>query len=256
MYHHINPHKGDMVTVTPEVFEGQMAYLHNAGYRTLRIDELVSYIKGELSLNQKAAVITFDDGWLDNYIYAFPALKKYSINAAIFIITDRIERASLHNERNNPSSVPTHKESKLLIEKKEDYRVALNWGHIKEMSDSGLVEFYSHTKSHMKCNDLPEDELLEEIGKSKKIIEEKMGRPCPYLCWPYGKYNDTALRIAVNTGYEAIFITGHGVVEKGSDPLAIKRIVVKDSVAWFKNKMVIYINPVLSRLYLMFRKKF
>ena len=256
MYHHVNPHKGDMVTITPEVFEGQMKYLREAGYKTLKIEELVSYIRGESALNQKAVAVTFDDGWLDNYIYAFPILKKYGINAAIFIITDSIERASLRNEENSPSSVPDHKESKMLIEKKEDYRVALNWRLIREMGDSGLVEFYSHTKSHRKCNDLSENELLEEIEKSKKIIEEKMGRPCPYLCWPYGKYNDAALNIAANTGYKAIFTTGHGVVETGSDPLAIKRIVVKDSVAWFKNKMVIYTNSFFSRLYLMFREKF
>ena len=75
MYHHINPHKGDMVTITPEAFEGQMEYLYRAGYRTLKIAELIAYINGGLTLTQKAAVITFDDGWLDNYMYAFPILK-------------------------------------------------------------------------------------------------------------------------------------------------------------------------------------
>ncbi len=126
MYHHINLHKGDMVTITPEIFEGQMKYLREAGYKTLKMDELLSYIKSESTLNQKAVAVTFDDGWLDNYIYAFPVLKKYNINAAIFIITDRTERAS-QQKGDIPSSAPTHKESKLLIEKKEDYRVALNW---------------------------------------------------------------------------------------------------------------------------------
>lgn len=264
MYHHINPHKGDMVTITPEVFEGQMKYLREAGYKTLKMEELVSYIKGESTLNQKAVAVTFDDGWLDNYIYAFPILKKYNINAAIFIVSDWVNRASainppasplkLRGEQRGGTVVPIHKESKLLIEKKEDYRVALNWGHIKEMSDSGLVEFYSHTKSHMKCNALLETELLEEIEKSKKIIEEKMGRPCPYLCWPYGKYNDTALNIAKGAGYKAIFTTKHGVVEAGSDPFAIERIVVKDGVAWFKKRMLIYTNNIFSSVYLKIKK--
>ena len=135
MYHHVNPHKGDMVTVTPEVFEGQMKYLHESGYRTLKIDELLSYIAGGLTLKGKAVVVTFDDGWLDNYIYAFPAMKKYKINTAIFIITDRTERASainppasplkLRGEQRGVTVVPTHKESKLLIEKNEDYKVVL-----------------------------------------------------------------------------------------------------------------------------------
>ncbi|MDA8338473.1 MAG: polysaccharide deacetylase family protein [Nitrospiraceae bacterium] len=254
MYHHINPHKGDMVTVRPEVFEGQMEYLHRAGYKTLKMDELLSYINGELKLQQKAAVVTFDDGWLDNYIYAFPVLKKYTINAAVFVITDRTERAS-ENKTESPAIVPTHNESKLLIEKNEDYKVVLNWELIKEMSDSGIVEIYSHTKSHKKCNGLSKSELLEELSESKKTIEKRLGKPCPYLCWPYGKYNETALRIAQEAGYKAIFTTHHGIVKKDSDPFAIKRIVVKDSVAWLKKRMLIYTNPVLSEFYLKIKKK-
>lgn len=266
MYHHINPHRGDMVTVTPDVFEGQMEYLHKSGYRTLKINELLDFISGKLTIKEKSVVVTFDDGWLDNYIYAFPVLKKYSINAAIFIITDRIERASaiptsasllkLRGEQRGVAVVPTHNESKLLIEKNEDYRVVLNWELIKEMADSSLVEFYSHTKSHARCNSLSENELLEELGESKKIIKEKLNRPCPYLCWPYGKYNEIAIKIARAVDYKAIFTTKHGVVKKTSDPFAIKRIVVKDSVAWFKKRMLIYTNIILSRLYLMLRKKF
>ena len=72
MHHHINHHKGDMVTVTPDVFEGQMEYLHKKGFRTLKCDELCSFIMGEKIFKKKAVLITFDDGWLDNYIYAFP----------------------------------------------------------------------------------------------------------------------------------------------------------------------------------------
>ncbi len=254
MYHHINPHRGDMVTVRPEVFEGQMEYLAEAGYKSLNIDELISYINGKLALSQKAVVVTFDDGWLDNYIYAFPALKKYTINATVFVITDRTERAS-GKKTESPAIVPTHNESKLLIEKNEDYKVVLNWELIKEMSDSGIVEIYSHTKSHARCDRLSKSELLEELSESKKTIEKRLGKPCPYLCWPYGKYNETALRIAREAGYKAIFTTNHGIVKKDSDPFAIKRVVVKDSVAWFRKRMLIYTNPVLSEFYLKIKKK-
>lgn len=253
MYHHINPHKGDMVTVTPEVFEGQMEYLYKSGYRTLKIDELLDFISGKLTIKEKSVVVTFDDAWLDNYIYAFPVIKKYKINATIFVITDRTERAS-KNKTVIPASVPNHNESKLLIEKNEDYRVVLNWDIIKEMSDSDLVEFYSHTRSHAKCNGLSENELLEELGESKKIIEEKLNKPCPYLCWPYGSYSDTALQVARAAGYKAIFTTKHGVVKKDSNPFAINRIVVKDNVAWFKKRMLIYTDTILSSIYLKIKK--
>jgi len=259
MYHHVNRHKGDMVTITPEIFEGQMEYLYRAGYRTLKVEELVSYINGELTLTQKAVVVTFDDGWLDNYMYAFPALKKYKINATVFLITNRVENASLQNSElqtlNSKLTIPTHEKSKSLIEKGEAHKVVLNWKVIKEMSNSGIIEFYSHTKSHAKCNGLSENELLKELGESKKIIEEKLNSPCPYLCWPYGKYNGLALTAAKEVGYKAIFTTNYGVADAGSDPFAINRIIVKDSTAWFKKRMAIYTNTILSKLYLRIKKK-
>ena len=259
MYHHINRHKGDMVTITPEAFEGQMEYLQRAGYRTLKIQELVSYINGGLTLTQKAVVVTFDDGWLDNYIYALPAIKKNKINATVFLITNRVENTSLKNSKfkiqNSKLTIPTHEESKSLIGKGEAHKVVLNWSVIKEMSDTGLIEFYSHTKSHAKCNSLSEKELAEELKESREIIEKRLGIPCPYFCWPYGKYNGLAVNVAKKTGYKALFTTNHGVVEAGSDPFAINRIIVKDSIAWFKKRMVVYTNTILSKLYLKIKKK-
>jgi peptidoglycan/xylan/chitin deacetylase (PgdA/CDA1 family) len=260
MYHHINPRKGDMVTVTPEVFEGQMEYLHRSGYRTLKIDELLNCISGKLTIKEKSVVVTFDDAWLDNYVYAYPVLKKYKINAAIFIITDRTDRASNIESRGSEvrwqeTKIPTHTESKKLITDGQPNKVVINWDMAKEMSDSGLVEFYSHTKTHAKCDCLSESELWEELGGSKRIIEERLGKPCPYLCWPYGRYNDNAIKIAREIGYKAIFTTNHGVVKKYSDPFTIKRIVVKDNVAWFRKRMLIYTNSILSKIYLKIKKK-
>lgn len=260
MYHHVNPHKGDMVTVTPGIFECQMEYLHRAGYKTLTIDELFSYISGDLPLQQKAVVVTFDDAWLDNYIYAFPVLRKYKINAAIFVITDRTERASNTAGRqelgvmNQEMKIPSHKKSNELIANGQHDKVVINWNMAKEMSASGLVEFYSHTKSHARCDQLREQTLSEELTGSKTIIEAMLGKPCPYLCWPYGKYNETAMQIAKDTGYKAIFTTKHGVVKKNSDPFEIKRIVVKDNIAWFKKRMLIYTDKILSSVYLKIKK--
>ena len=254
MYHHVSPHKKDMVTVTPEVFEKQMGHLCKSGYKTLTIDELLSYINGDLIPEQKAVVVTFDDGWLDNYIYALPVIEKYKIHAAIFIITGSTGKAS-ENQAQLPSHTPTHKESKLLIKKGEEQKVLLNWELIKKMSATGLVDFYSHTKSHKKCSLLSETELLEELHESKQALEKKLGKDCPYLCWPYGDYNNVAVKVAKDAGYKALFTINHGVVKAGADPFAIKRIVVKDNAAWFKKRVVVYTNSMLSALYIKIKKK-
>ncbi len=254
MYHHVNPHKGDMVTVTPEVFAGQMAHLGKAGYRVLSLEELLACIRGDLTLKQKAVAITFDDGWLDNYLYAFPILEKHRFPATIFVVTDWAERAS-ENTAPVPLTVPTHKESKRFVEGGEEHKVVLTWELAQEMAGTGLIDFCSHTKSHRRCDQLPEDMLLEELGGSRQIMEARLGKPCPSLCWPYGKYSAAAIRIARSSGYGALFTTHPGVVRIKSDPLFIKRIVVKDDIAWFKKRMVIYTNPVLSACYLKLKKK-
>jgi peptidoglycan/xylan/chitin deacetylase (PgdA/CDA1 family) len=254
MYHHINPHQGDMVTVTPGVFEDQMKYIRDSGYRTLSIDEFVLYLSGSLTVEEKAVVVTFDDGWLDNYIYALPVIKKYHIKAAIFVVTDRVERAS-EGVTALSLPIPTHGESKELIKRGKEEQVTLTWGLMHEMAETGLVEFYSHTRSHRKCDRLSKEELIPELEESKKVIEERLRRPCPYLCWPYGKYGSTAAEVAKEAGYKALFTTSHGVMVPGSDPFAIKRIVVKDKRGWFKRRMVIYTNPLLSRTYLAIKKR-
>lgn len=249
MYHHINSHKGDMVTVTPDVFEGQMRHLTHAGYRTLKIGDMLNLLEGKSVIKEKAVVVTFDDGWLDNYLFAYPILKKYGINATIFIVTDWVEKAS-ETTFPVPGSVPKHAESKKLIAGDEPHKVMLNWKLIREMVRSGHVDFYSHTKSHPKCDQLSETDLIDELAGSKAEIEERLKQPCPYLCWPKGKYNTATVKAAKDAGYRALFTTDRGVVSTGSDLLAISRIVVKDNVEWFKKRMWIYTTSLLSELYL------
>lgn len=234
LYHHINPHRGDTVTVTPGAFAEQMRYLAEAGYRTLTLDALFSHVTGKSPIDGKAVAITFDDGWLDNYIWAYPVLREYRMNAAVFLIAGRTEAASVGPAGILPS-IPTHEESKSLIAKGEAGRVVIGWELVKEMQESGLIEFHSHTVSHRKCTGLSVVELASELAESRRIIEKNTGRPCRYLCWPYGAYDDAAVRAAVSAGYEGLFTTNSGAVRSGSDPLAISRIfVTTDDIDHFK----------------------
>ena len=116
-------------------------------------------------------------------------------------------------------------------------------------------EFQHLAREELQGLEAKEKELMEELKESREIIEKRLGSPCPYFCWPYGKYNDLAVNVAKKTEYKALFTTNHGVVETGSDPFAINRIIVKDSIVWFKKRMVVYTNTILSKLYLKIKKK-
>ncbi len=260
MYHHVSPLKGDMVSVTPSVFEGQMRHIKDAGYQTLSLDELIGFMEGRFTPDRKSVVITFDDGYLDNYIYAYPVLKACGLKAAVFLVSDWVDKASLAVDMaqaiaDYKKRPLTHAEMKALVDKGEFGRVSVGWQMVEEMTGSALIEFHSHTKSHRSADRLDRAELTQELSGSKKRIEEMIKRDCTYLCWPKGRYSAMAVDAAAGIGYKGIFTTIPGVAERGGDPLHIKRIVVKDSVAWLKVRLAIYTNPVFARAYLALRRK-
>ncbi|MBI5492923.1 MAG: polysaccharide deacetylase family protein [Deltaproteobacteria bacterium] len=262
MYHHVSPREGDMVTVTPRTFEAQMRHIKDAGYRTLALGEVLAFIEGRLDIKEKAVAVTFDDGYLDNYVYAFPALLSYGIKAAVFAVTGWVEKATEANASIDKEALieefkskpPSHSETKLLIEKGFHNRAVVDWEMAEEMEESGLVEFHSHTVSHKSCDRITGGELLIELKGSKEALEARLKKPCDYLCWPKGRYVAKSVEMAKEAGYRGVFTTGHGIVKRGSDPFAIQRIVVKDKVQWLKSRLKVYTSPLISELYIRMKK--
>jgi len=261
MYHHVNPNKGDMITVTPEVFSSHLECIKDSGYKTLTLGQLRGYIDGEYDPGSKAVVLTFDDGYLDNFYFAFPLLKAYGAHAAIFIATGWVDKASGEGadkagmEDEFKKAASTHAEIKSLIEEGAFSRVIMDWDMVKEMAGSGLVEFGSHTVTHASCDSISTEEVQAELRDSKKRIEEELKRHCEYLCWPRGRFNGGSAAAAKGAGYRGLFTTGHGVVKKGSDPFFIKRIVVKGAPGWFQKRLRIYTNPLMADFYLKIKGK-
>ena len=180
---------------------------------------------------------------------------KYRLRAAVFVATGWVERASAGGAPVSPEAFPSHRDARRMAERGECRGIVLDWDRIAEMSASGLVDFYSHTASHVPCDRLAPEAVSEELRVSKRVLEERLGRPCPYLCWPFGKFSKETVALARETGYQALFTTRHGVVRRGDDPFALPRIVVKDSVPWFARRVAVYTDRLLSRAYLAVKKK-
>lgn len=236
IYHHINPHAGDTVTVTPEVFAQQMKFLHDEGYQALSADELIEFIEGKKSFKSKSVVITFDDGWLDNDLYSVPVLTKFQFKATFFLITARVDAAS-KRERGLVADIPDHETAKRLIQAGEAEQVVLDWGRVKELESRGLFRFFSHTVNHRRSAGLSPQDLLSELADSKERIETVLGRECDYLCWPYGSFSKEAVTVAEKIGYKGLFTTEDGFCEPGSSPNMIKRIEVKNSLESLKDRL-------------------
>ena len=264
MYHHINHHAGDLVTLTPEDFENHLWVLRNKEFRTLFLAELVQLIHGKGLSFQSSVALTFDDGHLDNWVHAFPLLQKYQMKATIFVITSWMGEGEKRpqwspNRPENLPEIPRHREIKKRAGS-GDLSVVLNWEEARAMEASGLVDIQSHTHFHRdyflpggelpKLDPAKKNFIKEDLARSKEVIEGRLGKRCRYLSWPWGKYDGEALSLAKELGFEATVTTEKGVNFPGSNEMAIKRIVAKSGdKGWFSKRLSIYSNRAMGHIY-------
>lgn len=213
MYHSIDyvTDKKDKITVSPEVFAKQMKFLHDHKYNIVTLSEAVSYIRDRKRPPARTLAITFDDGYENNYKYAYPALKKYNIPATIFVITDKVGS--------------------------KDF---LTWDQIKEMSASGIVDIESHTKSHIWLNHTDAKQLETELVSSREVLEKGLDKRVRYICYPMGGYNENVKCVARGAGYEAGFATKPKNMNDGSDVYEIKRVRISPT----SNNLFVYMIKV------------
>jgi peptidoglycan/xylan/chitin deacetylase (PgdA/CDA1 family) len=130
MYHHVLPESGFITSGTKD-FEAQMAYLAKRGYKTLTSEEFLAFKRGNYEPPKRSVLITFDDGWRDNYVYAYAILKKYGLRATLFVVTEWVEEASRVEAE---FAALSHNQCKEAIST-NPRGVMLNWEELKQMSD-------------------------------------------------------------------------------------------------------------------------
>ena len=191
MYHSINdvPVDQEQLSVRPGDFEDQIKYIKDNGYTTITFDELKNASK-----YKKPIMITFDDGYVDNYTLAYSILKKYSCKATVFMVTGYINSPGFLSNR-----------------------------QLSEMSD--LVSFQSHTVTHKKLDALNKNDLLNELRKPKEEIEKITHKPVIALAFPEGAYNKNIID-AVSKNYDYAVTTKSGYYFSDSTKYEIKRIAV------------------------------
>ena len=183
-YHQVEEKNGNPLTLWPDQFEAQMAYLADEGYTTITIDEMMEALENGTPLPEKPVIITFDDGYADNYEYAYPILKKYGFKATIFLIYDFT------------NTYPNY----------------LTWDQIDEMKASGLIRFESHTMTHANLAELTStDELRHEIADSHDLLSEKLGYDMQYIAYPGGRVNEEIEEITRAAGYRGGFTVHYGL---------------------------------------------
>ncbi len=189
LYHHIRPITPTMdelakgLSVTPEVFDRQLAYLAKNGFHTITLHQLILALEGTEQLPEKPIILTFDDGYRDTFTYAYPLLVKRHFSGSLFIFTQAI-------------GAP-------------DY---LTWDQVQQMQQSGIFEIGSHTLSHADLPTLSEKDMMREIRESKKIIASKLGAEIDFFCYPYGHYTKKIAEEVKKAGYLGALTTRYGTV--------------------------------------------
>ncbi len=210
MYHHVRPEAG-MIASTPENFESQLRWLKQEGYKSLSLEEFSEHL--EAKDQGKAVVITFDDGYLDNWVYAFPLLQKYQFKATIFLVTSWLHHGPVRPVmgQDNIPNCPEHRECEALIAEGRSDDVILRWSEVEAMRESGLIEFHCHTHTHTRWDLMPEENKNEriqwELEQSRFCLEKELGKVSRHLCWPQGYYDEDYITIAQKNGFSHLYTT-------------------------------------------------
>ncbi len=183
IYHSVVPYYPDMTqevkrfSVEPAMFERQMQYLQDHDYRVVSFDD---YLRLPEKLLSKSVILTFDDGWENQYKYAFPILRQFHFPATFFVFTNAI-----------------------------DHEHYLSWPEIKEMSSAGMT-IGNHTKSHPYLFRITDQDVLRaEIMESRKILEDNLGKPIDIFAYPFGRYSKEIIDFLASHGFRAARADGY-----------------------------------------------
>ncbi len=212
MYHRVikdESEKGVHGTyVTVEQFEEQMKYLKKKGYETVTFKDLLNNrYKQRFDKNKKWIMLTFDDGYKDNYENAFPILKKYQFKGIIYVL-DGIE----YNKWDVDN--PGNPEKRFTL---------MNQDELLEMQNYG-IEFGGHTSTHPRLAELSTEQVKSEIINSKSNIEKIIGKELLSFAYPYGSLNEEVKRIPQEAGYKFAVATDSGSIVFSDDLFEIRRI--------------------------------
>lgn len=255
-------------------FAKQVAYL-TTYYHLISLDEFVRRVQAKEPLPDYAAILTFDDGYLNNYRNAWPVLQSYRAPATLFVSTSfiasrellwldqleynlhltrrpsitltvdgqprtfpleslpakaqslrRLKRAlkPLSDEARQPLLEEIGRQLEVRYRYNESYHCnPLDWEHLREMADSGLVSIGSHAVHHVHLDTLEPHRIPEELSQSRAVLEARLGRPVRHFAYPGGACTAEIKRWTETAGYLSAVATVHGFNDQTTDLFELRR---------------------------------
>ncbi len=207
LYHRFGPVVADSMTITTSTFESHLQYLKNHGYTVIPLRQLVDYCLGKRpSLSSRSLAIAVDDGHQSVYTDMFPLVKKYNIPVTLFLYPSAISNASY----------------------------AMTWNQLREIKESGLFDFQSHTFWHpnfkverKRLNPGEYEGFVErQLKKSRERLQREFDVKVDMLAWPFGIYDEWLLRKLSEMGYVAGFTMERRHASPSENIMALPRYLI------------------------------
>jgi peptidoglycan/xylan/chitin deacetylase (PgdA/CDA1 family) len=205
MYHYVSapPAGADIyrrdLSVKPAQFEAQLAWLRSQGYQGIRLTDLVYYLAQGRPLPEKPVILTFDDGYRDNYTNAFPLLLKYGYVGTFFLVTRPID---------------------------DEDPAYLSWDMVKEMHQAGMdMEPHGYRHNDLRGRDV--DFLVYEIVGAKEAIEARTGEICRFFAYPSGSYDRQTIAVLRSAYFWGAVVTEQGITQRSDHSFELKRIRIR-----------------------------
>jgi peptidoglycan/xylan/chitin deacetylase (PgdA/CDA1 family) len=207
LYHGVGaPGKPPSRYVLPAVrFARQMAWLRLWRYNILSLEDFLNDRRSHRLPPPRSVILTFDDGYEDNYLHAYPILKNYGFPATIFLVSRAIGGTNQWDTGSDLTGRPI-----------------LSLPQIREMQAGGL-SFGAHTRSHRKLTELPAEQVIDEIQGSRSDLEQQLDRPVLTFSFPYGRYNRVSQRTAEQAGFLGACSVESGLNDPDIPSYALRR---------------------------------
>jgi peptidoglycan/xylan/chitin deacetylase (PgdA/CDA1 family) len=205
MYHYLSvpPADADIyrrdLSVTPDLFAAHLDAMQGAGYTPISLYALIDHLTQGAPLPAKPVVLTFDDGYRDNYENAFPRLRDRGMTATFFIVTDFIDG------------------------QRPEY---LTWEMVREMYAGGM-SIEAHGRNHVSLKNKDQDYLIWQALGSLETIQFELGVRPHFVSYPAGEYDQATIDIFRSANYWAGFTTIQGATHSSDDLFQLRRVRVR-----------------------------
>lgn len=222
MYHQVKKDKLNQLTISPSEFESDLIYIKEHGYTTITMTDLINYVYNNQGLPEKPIILSFDDGFYNNYVYVLPLLRKYNMKIVMSIVGKSTDDFSK------------------TIDKNLDYS-HVTWDQVNELIKSDFVEIQNHSYNLHTTNkrygsNKKRDETLTEyekaltddVGKCQQEIIDNTGGYTPNtFTYPYGSICYDSITILKKMGFKATLSSDYGLnfIDKSPDNLYCLRRV-------------------------------